>query len=44
MGALDGILDSDSGHDELADPAYDRTGVSVVDGPTGRPMVVVLGG
>ncbi len=44
LGALDGILDSDSGHDELADPAYDRTGVSVVDGPTGRLMVVVLGG
>ncbi|MFB3109712.1 MAG: hypothetical protein ACE1Y8_01035, partial [Acidimicrobiia bacterium] len=44
LGALDGILDSDSGHDELADPAYDRTGVSVIDGPTGRLVVVVLGG
>ena len=44
LGALDGILDSGSGHDELADPSYDRTGVSVVDGPTGRLLVVVLGG
>ncbi|MFB3050475.1 MAG: CvpA family protein, partial [Acidimicrobiia bacterium] len=42
LGALDGILDSGSGHDELADPSYDRTGVSVVDGPTGRLLVVVL--
>jgi membrane protein required for colicin V production len=44
LGALDGILDSESGKAELADPAYDRTGVSVVDGPTGRLVVVVLGG
>ncbi|MCZ6566703.1 MAG: CvpA family protein [Actinobacteria bacterium] len=44
LGALDGILDSGSGHDELADPAYDRSGVSVVDGTTGRLLVVVLGG
>ncbi|MEE8407809.1 MAG: CAP domain-containing protein, partial [Acidimicrobiia bacterium] len=44
LGALDGIFDSESGHAVLSDPAYDRTGISVVDGPTGRLVVVVLGG
>ena len=44
LGALDGILDSESGSAVLSDPAYDRTGISVVDGPTGRLVVVVLGG
>ena len=44
LGALDGILDSESGEAELSNPAYDRTGVSVVEGPTGRLVVIVLGG
>jgi len=44
LGALDGILDSESGQAELSNPAYDRTGVSVVEGPTGRLVVIVLGG
>jgi uncharacterized protein YkwD len=44
LGALDGILDSVSGNAELSDPSYDRTGVSVLDGPTGRLVVVLLGG
>ena len=44
LGALDGILDSDSGHTELSQPGYDRTGLSVVDGPTGRLVVILLAG
>ncbi len=44
LGALDGIKDSTHGSDQLATPDYDRIGVSVVDGPTGRLVVVYLGG
>lgn len=44
LGALDGMLDSAWGNTQLSDPAFDRAGVSVVDGPTGRLVVVVLGG
>jgi hypothetical protein len=28
----------------LTDTVFDRTGVAVVDGPTGRLLVIVLGG
>lgn len=42
LGALDGILESDSGNAELSDSAYDRVGLSVVDGPTGRLLMVYL--
>ena len=44
LGALDGILDSESGLAELSDPSYDRVGVVVLDGPTGRLLVVVVAG
>lgn len=44
LGALAGILDSPTGNAELSDPSYDRTGVSVLDGPTGRLVVVLLAG
>ena len=44
LGAFDGILDSDQGQAALTDPAFDRTGISVVAGPTGRLLVLVLGG
>lgn len=44
LGALDGILESQSGNAELSDAAYDRTGVAVLDGPTGRLVVILLGG
>ena len=43
-GALDGILDSESGLAEITEPNYDRVGVAVLDGPTGRLLVVVFGG
>ncbi|MFQ5524212.1 MAG: CvpA family protein [Acidimicrobiia bacterium] len=43
-GALDGILASESGLAEMTEPNYDRAGVAVIDGPTGRLLVVVLGG
>ncbi len=43
-GALDGILDSKSGLAEITEPNYDRVGVAVIEGPTGRLLVVVFGG
>lgn len=44
LGAFDGIQDTESGGAEIADSAYDRVGVSVVDGPTGRLVVIILAG
>jgi membrane protein required for colicin V production len=44
LGAYDGIVDSDHGNALLSDPGFDRVGVSVVDGPTGRLVVIYLGG
>ncbi len=44
LGALDGILDSESGLTELSEANYDRVGVAVIEGPTGRLLVVVFGG
>lgn len=42
LAAFDGMVESPTGHAELSHPAYDRVGVSVVDGPLGRLVVVVL--
>lgn len=42
--AFDGILDSQSGRAQMSVSAYDRAGVAVVDGPTGRLVVIVFGG
>ena len=44
LGAFDGIKETDSARSELSDSSYDRTGLSVVDGPTGRLLVIVLAG
>jgi len=44
LGAFDGISESAVGQIELANPDYDRVGVSVVDGPTGRLVVIYFGG
>ena len=44
LGGLDGILESDTGKTEMVKSVYDRAGVSVVDGPTGRLLVIILGG
>ncbi|MGA7097625.1 MAG: CAP domain-containing protein, partial [Acidimicrobiia bacterium] len=41
---FDGILESITGKQELEIPDYDRVGIAVVDGPTGRLLVMVLGG
>lgn len=43
LGGLEGIKESDSGRAALVSPAFDRTGISVVDGPTGRLLLIVLG-
>jgi membrane protein required for colicin V production len=44
LAALDAILgDSETGP-VTSGPAYDRTGIAVVDGPTGRILVIVLAG
>lgn len=42
IAAFDGMVETDSGYAELSNPAYDRVGVAVVDGPLGRLVVVVL--
>ena len=41
--ALDGMLESSTAIAQFNIPAYNRAGVAVVDGPTGRLVVVVLG-
>lgn len=41
---VDGMLESPTALTQFAIPSYDRTGISVVDGPTGRLVVIVLGG
>lgn len=43
-GALHGIMESEHGSAALAEPGFDRVGVSVVDGPTGRLVVIYLAG
>jgi uncharacterized protein YkwD len=42
--AVDAMLASPTALTHFATPAYDRTGISVVDGPTGRLVLIVLGG
>lgn len=42
--AFDGMLDSPTALAQLNEPGYDRAGVAVVEGPTGRLVVVVFGG
>lgn len=44
LGALEGIREDDTGKRELSSAVYDRAGISVVEGPTGRLLVVTLGG
>ena len=44
LGAFDGIAASPEGKAALSEGFYDRAGVAVVDGPTGRLVVVILGG
>lgn len=44
LGAFDGIAASTEGEASLRQSSYDRGGVAVVDGPTGRLVVIVLGG
>lgn len=43
-GGLDGILETPEGRAMLENPDFDRAGTAVVDGPTGRLVVVILGG
>ncbi len=42
--AVDAMLASPTALSQFAISAYDRTGISVVEGPTGRLVVIVLGG
>ena len=42
--AFDGILESPTAAAQFAIGGYDRAGVAVVDGPTGRLVVLVFGG
>lgn len=42
LAAFDGMVETVTGYNELSNGAYDRVGVSVVEGPLGRVVVVVL--
>jgi uncharacterized protein YkwD len=42
--AIDAMFESPTALAHLDAPGYDRAGVAVVDGPTGRLVVIVLGG
>ncbi|HEY7821510.1 MAG TPA: CvpA family protein [Acidimicrobiia bacterium] len=42
--AYEGIYESEDGRTMIETPRYDRVGVSVVDGPTGRLVVIILAG
>jgi uncharacterized membrane protein required for colicin V production/uncharacterized protein YkwD len=42
LGGLEGVLESETGAAELDDSAYDRVGVAVVDGPTGRLLMIFI--
>lgn len=44
IGGFDGILETDAGRTMVENPDLDRGGVAVVDGPTGRLVVIVLAG
>jgi membrane protein required for colicin V production len=44
MGAYEGIYESTDGSAMVKTPAFDRAGIAVVEGPTGRLVVVVLAG
>lgn len=44
IAGFDGILDTDQGGAMYGDPAFDRVGIAVVQGPTGRMVVMVLAG
>ncbi|MGD2044296.1 MAG: hypothetical protein PVJ28_11645, partial [Acidimicrobiia bacterium] len=43
-GGFDGILETAEGRAMLENPDFDRGGIAVVDGPTGRLVVIVLAG
>jgi len=42
--ALDAMLESPTALSQFSIAAYDRAGLSIVDGPTGRLVVIVVGG
>jgi membrane protein required for colicin V production len=44
MGAYEGIYESTDGRAMVETPDFDRAGIAVVEGPTGRLVVVVLAG
>lgn len=44
IAAFDGIVETVEGREMIENPDLDRAGVSVVDGPTGRLVVIVLAG
>ncbi len=44
LGAFEAILETPEGAAMIENPNLDRAGVAVVDGPTGRLVVIVMGG
>lgn len=44
LGALDGMLEDEHGASVLENSAFDRAGVAVVEGPTGRIVLVLAAG
>ncbi len=41
LGALDGLLQDEHGASVIENPGFDRVGIAVVDGPTGRLLLVL---
>lgn len=44
LGGLEGIVESEVGAALLGDTGFDRAGVAVVEGPTGRLLILILAG
>ena len=44
MGGLEGIVESEPGSALLVDTGFDRAGAAVVEGPTGRLLVLIMAG
>ncbi len=44
LAALDAIISTSETAAVVSNPAFDRTGIAIVDGPTGRLLVVVVAG
>jgi hypothetical protein len=44
LAGYEGIFETPSGHTMVLTPGFDRAGAAVVEGPTGRLVVIILAG